>query len=211
MSGVALQMLLAGCVEPVVATFVAANTIGDTSGTYTVPSRRSLVILCWSAQTSPATAPTSCTISGHAATSIISNGAATNGSTIFAAMVDPSDANTWSVSHSNIFSSRCRAEIYTATAGRINATATAASTASAPTATLDVAAGSAYIGVANSQHAGSATTSWTLLTEDDDADTNLHTYSSAHSNYTSAAAAQAATATFTATAGSGGVFAVFSP
>jgi hypothetical protein len=206
------QVLLAtaGGRAPVDATIqMAASAI--TSGTYTVPSQRSMVVLCWSAQTNPATAPSSCTISGYAATQVVTTGAYINGSTIFAVMVDPGDPNTWSVSQGNIIGgNRCRVQIYTTAATRINVTASASSTATAPTATLDVAdAGSSYIGVANAAQDGS--TSWTLLTENDDANTTLHIWSSACRNYAAPATSQTATATFTATIGSGGAFAVFAP
>jgi hypothetical protein len=198
---------------PVRALFNVAGGAGVVSGTYTLPLVRSLVVLCWGAQTSPGTDPSSVTISGHAATKVVSNGAGSfgNSSSIWAAMVDPTDANTWSVTCAGISSSRCDAQIYVLTASRLNATATGTSTAANPTATLNVAKNSTYIACVNAQGAAPPGASWTLLTGDDTLQTNQHTYSCAHKDYLAAANSQTATCTMSGSAVSAGVFAVFSP
>ena len=181
---------------------------GANSGTFTLPGSRTLVVLCFAAQLSAGQA-TSCTIGGHAATEIVTNGVAGNSCSMWAAVVDPTDPDTWSITAS-VFSARSTAYFYRLTADRINATATAASSATNPTADLNVPAYSTYLGCAQAQGAAPPGASWAGLALDSKQTLSQHTTTCAHENYSAAASSQTATCTFSGSTGSAGVFAVFS-
>lgn len=206
MAAIMQMMMAGGIILPVNLSFITTPGGGITSGTYTVPSKRCMVLLTWGAQTSPVNDPTSVMISGHAATKIVGGASAS----IWAAMVDPGDPNTWSVTCPNIFSSRCLAGLFKSDASRINATSINNSGTLSPT--LNVPEGGSILGTIHFQHAAAtSSTSWTLLSEDYDASGNQHTYSAAHKNYTAAAALQNPTVTPLNSAGSGEVWAVLAP
>lgn len=177
------------------------------SGTFTVPSQRSLIVLGFAEQSSTSGVSSGGIIGGHAATLLVQHGSGTF-SCLWAAMVDPGDPNTWSLTVPAIFSGRSMAYHYRIDgATAINLTASAAGI----TGTLNVAAGSTYLGIAKGQGPSSPPISWTLLVEDREDDFSLQSYSVAHLNYVAAATSQTATATLSGSVANTGCLAVLSP
>jgi len=91
------------------------------------------------------------------------------------------------------------------------ANGTAASTAAAPTGSLNCDAFGAMIGCAYAGAAAPPTANWSGIVEDYDVNNGLQCFTVAHSNFSTAQSALALTCTFSTTAGSSGCFVAFSP
>lgn len=195
-----VQVMMVGGEKPPVNLVYASEAHGVTSGTYTAPTKRSMVVLCWSSQTNPVVAVTSVTIGGHAATNIVEQfGTQVDGSGIWAAMVDPGDPGTWSVVQANIFGgNRCGGVVYTSDAAEINVTHTYASRTVASD-SADVGRGGSYVSSAGAiWSSGTPGLSWTGLTEDVEWVVGFKLGAAAHENFTAPQTAFAMSITGTA-------------